>query len=140
MIMTGPAVERTGEYTDVYFTVMDFMPTLLELTGAEYPESKAPMMGESAVAFLAGEDEAVHDTGYVTVFSHVQRSYVRQGDWKLLTLERPFDERDFELYNLAVDPGETTDLSAMYSDKRQEILALWRDYRRRLGIVLPQDL
>ena len=140
MIVTGPAVARHGEFTDAYLAVMDLMPTLLELAGAHYPGDKASMLGESAVGFLAGEEKAIHDASFVTVFSHAQRAYVRQGEWKLMTLDRPFDERNFELYNLAQDPGETTDLSARNYDKRNEMLEIWRDQRRRLGIVLPQDL
>ena len=140
MIMTGPAVARRGEFTDAYITVMDIMPTLLELAQTGYPQDKIPMLGESAAGFLAGEAEAIHAADYVTAFSHAQLSFLRQGDWKLLSLGRPFDERYFELFNLADDPGETTDLSDQNPVKRQELIELWRDHRRRLGIVLPQDL
>ena len=98
------------------------------------------MRGESARAFLAGEADAVHGDGYVTALAYQQRAFVRRGDWKLMTLEQPFDERDFELYNLAADPGETTDLSAQYPEKRLELLQLWRGERRSLGITLPEDL
>ena len=140
MIMAGPPVARRDEFTDAYLTVMDIMPTLLELAQTGYPQDKIPMLGESAAAFLAGEEEAIHDSDYVTVFSHAQRSFIRQGDWKLLSLGTPFDEQHFELFNLVDDPGETTDLSAQHSGKRQQLLELWRDHRRRLGIILPQDL
>jgi hypothetical protein len=57
-----------------------------------------------------------------------------------MTLERPFDERDFELYDLAEDPGETVDLSQRYPEKRAELLRLWRQQRGQLGITLPEDL
>ena len=140
MIIAGPPVARRGEFTDTYLTIMDIMPTLLELAQTGYPQDKIPMLGESAVAFLEGEEGAIHDSDYVTVFSHAQRSFIRQGDWKLLSLAMPFDEQNFELFNLADDPGETTDLSAQNSGKRQQLLELWRDHRRRLGIILPQDL
>jgi arylsulfatase len=140
MIMTGPGVGRQGEQTDQYFTVLDFMPTFLELTGAKYPEDKFPMYGESAIDFLAGDADSVHDDDYVTIFSYEQRSSLRQGDWKLMTIEQPFDERNFKLYNLKNDPGETTDLSNRYAEKRAEMLNLWRAERKRVGIILPEDL
>jgi hypothetical protein len=57
-----------------------------------------------------------------------------------MTLEQPFDERDFALYNVADDPGETTDLSSEYAEKRTELLQLWRRERGALGITLPEDL
>jgi arylsulfatase len=82
----------------------------------------------------------VHGDDYVTTLAYQQRSFVRQGAWKLMTLEQPFDEQDFELYNLVDDPGETTDLSRQYPEKRAELLQLWRQQRRQLGITLPEDL
>jgi arylsulfatase A-like enzyme len=140
MIMAGPGVERRGELTDTYLTVLDLMPTFVDLAGAAYPEDKLPMLGESALPFLAREADEIHGADYVTTLNYQQRSFVRQGDWKLMTLDQPFDERDFELYNLADDPGETTDLSNKYQAKRLEMLELWRQERRRFGIVLPEDL
>jgi arylsulfatase A-like enzyme len=72
--------------------------------------------------------------------AYQQRAFVRRGDWKLMTLDQPFDERDFALYNVANDLGETTDLSEQYPEKRSELLELWRQERRKLGITLPEDL
>ena len=140
MIVAGNGVGRRAVKTDTYLTVSDLMPTFLELAGASYPDDKAPMVGESAWGFLSGRAEHVHDTDYVTTLAYEQRAYVRQGDWKLLTLEKPFDERDFELYDLARDPGETIDLSAAEPARRASMLELWRRERRRLGITLPEDL
>jgi arylsulfatase A-like enzyme len=119
---------------------MDLMPTFLELAGARYPQDKVPMRGESARAYLAGDADAVHGEEYVTTLAYQQRAYVRQGDWKLMTLAQPFNEQDFALYNLVDDPGETTDLSAQFPEKRAELLQLWRRERRALGITLPEDL
>ncbi len=49
-------------------------------------------------------------------------------------------EDRFRLYNLEADPGETTDLSESYPEKRAELLEIWRQRRIELGIVLPEDL
>jgi arylsulfatase len=140
MIIAGNGVARRAGISRAYITVMDLMPTFLELAGARYPEDKVPMLGESARAFLAGEADAVHGDDYVTTLAYQQRAFVRRGDWKLMTLEQPFHERDFALYDLANDPGETTDLSAQFPEKRLELLQLWRRERRALGITLPEDL
>jgi arylsulfatase len=140
MIAAGSGVNRHGETSNVYLTVMDLMPTFLDVAGAEYPRDRTPMLGASAAGFLRGARPLVHDDSYVTTLAYNQRAFVRRGDWKLLTLEQPFDERDFALYNLAQDPGETTDLSSAHPELRREMLELWRVERRKLLITLPEDL
>ena len=137
MIVAGAGVEHRPQPVSDYVTVMDLAPTFIELAGGAYPADKVPMHGRSAVAFLSGTANAVHGDDYVTTLMYDQRAYVRQGNWKL---EQPFDERDFALYDLAEDPGETNDLSATHPQKREELLQLWRAERSRLGITLPEDL
>jgi arylsulfatase len=142
MIAAGPGVNATGLIDTSYATVMDLAPTFLEIAGAEYPasESVRPMLGESMRAFLAGETKSVHDENYVTVLYHSGRAFLRQGDWKIANLEAPFSENDFELFNLADDPGETTNLAEDYPEKYSALIDLWREQRRELGIILPEDL
>ena len=41
---------------------------------------------------------------------------------------------------ICADPGETSDLAESHAEKYEELLEIWRDERRKLGIVLPQDL
>lgn len=89
---------------------------------------------------LAGEVETVHDEDYVTTLYHGGRAYLRQGKWKISNLEPPFDEADFELFDLSADPGETDNLAESHPEKYEQLLELWRDERRKLGIILPQDL
>lgn len=141
-IAAGPGVAGRGRIDPAYVTVMDLAPTFLEIAGAEYPASAdiEPMLGESMVAFLAGTVPAVHDETYVTTLMHGGRALLRQGDWKLTTLEPPFAEAKFALFNIAEDPGETTDLRLTHPEKFSELITLWREERQRLGILLPEDL
>jgi arylsulfatase len=142
MVIAGPGVAARAKKTSAYVTVMDLAPTFLELAGAEYPAggSVQSMRGESINALLSGASDAVHDKNYLTVLSHKGRALVRQGKWKLSTLEPPFDEAEFELFDLDSDPGETHNLAGSEPEKYQELLELWRTERGNLGIVLPQDL
>ena len=98
------------------------------------------MLGESMAGFLSGDAETVHADDYVTVLYHGGRAYLRQGNWKISNLEPPFDESDFELFDLSVDPGETSNLAESDADKYEELLELWRTERKTLGIILPEDL
>lgn len=142
MIMAGPGVAKSGVIDSTYVTVMDMAPTLLDFAEAEYPDDNSvwPMLGESMSDFLAGESENIHDQNYVTTLYHGGRAYLRQGDWKIANLEPPFDEDDFELFDLSVDPGEVDNLAESHSEKYEQLLELWRSERKKLGIILPQDL
>jgi len=142
MIIAGRGVSFRGNKNSSYLTVMDLAPTFLELAGIDYPadDSVQAMRGESINAFLFGETDVVHDENYVTVHSHGGRMLIRKGKWKLTNLEPPFDESKLELFNLETDPGETNNLAASEPEKHKEMLDLWREERKKLRIVLPQDL
>jgi arylsulfatase A len=44
---------------------------------------------------------------------------LRAGDWKLVRLKK----NKFELYNLAQDPGETTDVAQEHPERTREMIA-----------------
>jgi arylsulfatase len=140
-IAAGPLLGARGIQSDTYLTLMDLAPTFLDIAGAKYPDdgSVQPLLGESLLPLLS-DGTAVHDDQYVTTLYHGGRAFIRQGRWKLVTLERPFDETGFELFDVEDDPGETNDLSEAQPEKRAELIELWRAERKKLGIILPGDL
>ena len=142
MIAAGPGVAARGVIDSTYLTVMDFAPSFLEIAEAQYPDdgSVRPMLGESMTRFLAGDADIVHDEDYVTTLYHEGRAYLRKGKWKISNLEPPFDEVDFELFDLAADPGESNNLANDEPEKLAELIELWGEERKKLGIILPQDL
>jgi arylsulfatase len=142
MIIAGAGVASRGAINRSYVTVMDLAPTLLQVAGAEYPSdgSVQPMLGETVLPLLSGKASAVHDPAYVTTLYHAGHALVRQGRWKLVNLEPPFDESGFQLFDIEADPGETTNLAAAEPDRFAAMIRLWREQRVRLGIILPGDL
>jgi len=142
MIITGKGIAAEGVIDATYTTVMDLAPTFLEIAGAMYPDdgSVKPMLGESMNDFLAGNSDAVHDENYVTILSHRGRSFVRQGRWKIVTTTGPFDESNFELFDIAADPGEVNNLAAAEPEKLATLIEIWRTQREEMGIILPEDL
>ena len=142
MIIAGPMVAQRGSISRAYATVMDLAPTFLELGDATYPGdgSVRPMEGESMAALLAGAASTVHDADYVTTLLHGGRAFIRRGPWKLVTLDPPFDESAFELFDVEADPGETTNLAEAHPDIYRELIVLWRAERARLGILLPREI
>lgn len=142
MLAAGPGVAARGLIDSHYLTVMDLAPTFLEIAGAHYPDdgSVRPMLGKSLSDCLAGKAERVHDESYVTALYNEGRAFLRQGKWKISNLDPPFDESAFELFDLEADPGESHNLAEQEPEKLAELIALWRLERKKLGIVLPEDL
>lgn len=142
MIIAGKGVGRSGEISRAYVNVMDLAPTFIAMAAAHYPDdgSVQSMRGESMEAFLRGASDAVHGPDYVTTQFHRNRAYLRRGHWKLTQIDLPFDEARFSLHDLSSDPGETIDLSDQEPEIRAELIDVWRQQRKELGIVLPKDL
>ena len=133
-----PGVIGPGAATDVRAVTMDWFPTLLAAAGVEAP---AGIDGVSLLPVLRGDggtfpdDRALHFTrreGRPAVWAGKTGDAVIAGDWKLVQ-NRPFDRR--ELFDLAADPGETTDLADANRDKLLELSRLMQDRQRRDGAV-----
>lgn len=121
---------------------MDLAPTFIKLADAHYPSdgSVMPMLGSSITTLLSGDAQSVHDELYATVLFHKGYAFVRQGRWKLTSIDLPFQENNFALYDLEIDPDETTDLAAVHPERLVELIEIWRTQRIELGITLPEDL
>ena len=61
---------------------------------------------------------------------------IRQGNWKISWLYQPFGTEDWQLFNLADDPGEQHDLSDKYPEKKRKLVALWDEYVKRNGVIV----
>lgn len=116
--------------------LMDFMPTVCDVTGAKYPktlngEKIKPLEGASLKPIFGGENKLPERT---LCFDHFDSSAARKGDWKLVRGNRRYNERKWELYNIAEDRCETRDLISTHPEKAQELEALWKDWAVRVKV------
>lgn len=141
LIVAGPGVEARG-LNDHYVTIMDLAPTFLEWASIGYPEAPGieSVLGESMASVLNGTADRVHDDQYLTALYHRGHAMLRKGDLKLTTDGPPFDESAFDLYDVRRDPGERVNLAQREPERYRALLDAWRSERKRLGIVLPEDL
>jgi len=143
LIVSGPAVKRPkGSINNGLMHVSDLMPTLLEIAGASYPKSREghdlpPLMGKSWGPVLAGQAESPRTEQDYLAWEIFGNRAVRQGEWKIRWEYKSFGKGDWELFNLAADPGERKDLAAEQPQKLQALLALWNSYVRTNNVVLP---
>ncbi|WP_279629204.1 arylsulfatase [Marinobacter shengliensis] len=143
-ILSLPGKDANGEINHEFFHVMDIMPTFLELAGIDVPTSPYKgrevfeVQGISMVPGLNGKAPENRVVGWELY----GRSAVRMGDWKIRLMEPPYGPGEWQLFNLAVDPTETTDLASKEPEKLKQLLAEWDKYVKRNGVIAadPADM
>jgi arylsulfatase len=127
-------------------SVMDVGPTILDLAGVPYDGStfrnrpvQAPE-GHSLLHLLDGNSSAVRTDGDFLGWELFGRSGIRSGHWKALQLGQHADDRQWELYDLAIDPAETHDLSASEPERARDMQSLWQRYVDENRVVLPDTV
>jgi arylsulfatase A-like enzyme len=112
---------------------VDWFPTIAGLVGYR-PDSDLHWDGIDQSAVLADPDfKPAPRTIYIASRSGFA---IRHGDWKLV---RPAGEQD-KLFNLAMDPYETTDRSQIDSQRTTELQAILAEQQARDLAELPSDL
>ncbi|CAG7916587.1 unnamed protein product [Penicillium olsonii] len=151
-----------GSFNRSFTTVMDFAPTFLDLAGVTLPQATTngvramtkfrdrdvhAIRGKSWVPFfrhgetVEGEEIwAIHSSSEAIGWELHARAALRKGDWKIVHFAKAqggAGEGDdgWELFNVAQDPGETTDLAQDEPEKLHELLKCWDEYVVECGIV-----
>lgn len=144
-----PGHIREGICNDLISSI-DFLPTLVSLTGARQPSLKID--GVDFLPYLTGEVkesprkylhfyfnrnslEAVTDGQFKMVFPHTYQSYEVYApgmDGQPGQLGR-LEVKETELYNLRQDPGERRNVMGLYPEKEAELLKVAEEIRAELG-------
>ncbi|GMU79485.1 MAG: putative arylsulfatase AtsA [Acidimicrobiia bacterium] len=134
------AAQTRGQYAHV----TDLLPTLLDLLGVERPEARhghrlRPLSGTSLRTFL--DDETAPSGHREQIYEmNGHRGYYRDG-WEVVTLHQPltpFDDDEWELYDLTDDPNELWDVREQHPGKLRELADAWEETARREQ-VYPLD-
>jgi arylsulfatase len=122
-------LSKTNELRHTPGHLIDLVPTILEATGlADSVEQERVENGTEQIPPFAGRsllpaimnDEPV-DREFLW-WLHEGNRAVRVGDWKLVAAKGD----PWELYNLAEDRAEQTDLAIQMPDKVKELEAVWQ--------------
>ena len=126
--MSWPAKFDGGRTIDTPVISLDILPTALDAVGVEPPSGSAVRRQEPAAAARPGKSTEHHKALYWSDGGTEGEWAVRQGDWKLHGLR---DDR--ELFNLAADPSERSDLAAEHPERVAELSARFDDWLARDG-------
>ena len=128
-----PAAIPAGEVNHTFMTIMDVLPTFLEIAGTEHPGASVfrgreikGIVGRSFWPHLTGQSATVHMPGDVAGWEEGGAGALIRGDYKLFSgLDGDGAVTPWELYNIAKDPGETRDLAAEHPELVAELAADW---------------
>jgi arylsulfatase A-like enzyme len=116
-VLRWPGKIKAGTSVDAMLHVVDFYPTLARLAGASL-EQPLPLDGRDAWATITQGAPTPHSDIVLSVpgfeDSETGPPAIRVGDFKLVA---------DELYNIAQDPAEKTDLAATHPDKVRALKA-----------------
>lgn len=151
MAIAAPGLIDAGGVVEHGVELMDVPPTVLDLLGVT---SLTGLHGSSLVPYLERPQSSGTGKPAYSEYPPANIHTVQVGDWKLVDnpdLVSPYCLPDapvghyplerVELYNLAEDPLETTNLAEQYPDKVAELQALIEERFAGLSTDLqPQDI
>lgn len=132
LIAHWPEVIEPNQITHEVGHVIDIMPTLLELSGAEYPSELngnelTPLEGISLLPVFKGEEKEQHKAIF---WEHFGNKAIRVGEWKLVSA----DNGAWELYNMKKDRTEMNNLIQKYPDRAETMVRMWKEWADRSNV------
>ncbi|MGA0038240.1 MAG: sulfatase [Pirellulales bacterium] len=139
VLVRWPGVTEPGSTSAWPVTSTDHFPTILEAAGLPaLPQQHCD--GHSYAAALRDHAAAERDRPLFWHYPHwgnqggTPGAAVRLGNWKLIEW---YWGKEPELFDLADDPGEQTNLAAEHPEKAAELQLLLANFRRETNAVMP---
>ena len=130
-----PEAIEAGGVSDTFMTMMDVLPTFLEIAGTEHPGAGPyrdgrtinDIVGRSAWSYLTGQAEVVHTPTDTAGWSRGSGGALIRGNYKIINTPPPGSPgtTPWRLFDLSVDPGERNDIAADLPELLEELVAEW---------------
>jgi arylsulfatase len=123
-------IRQAGQVNHTLLHFIDIMPTLVEVSGARYPESYKndqlmPMEGISMVPLFNGGSVQRKEPLF---YEWRNSRAVQTGNWKLVQ-----QGGEWELYDRRTDLTETNNLAGQYPDSVKYLESRWQEWSDNLG-------
>ena len=135
LVVHWPAGLRAKKWENTTSHIVDVMPTLLELSGGEYPETMrgervGPVAGTSLVPLLTGQKITREEPLF---YSYVGNNGLWDGRYRLVSNRGG----PWELFDMDADPVENVDIAAAHPERVQAMSTEW--YRIGNAISVHPD-
>jgi arylsulfatase len=97
------------------------------------------MMGRSLSEILSGSQTELYGEDEYISGEMLNGKWTRKGDFKAVSVAPPYGSGEWQLYDLAEDPGETRDLAKQQPELLEELRAAWDRYAKDVGVVLTNN-
>ncbi|KAF1966594.1 alkaline phosphatase-like protein [Bimuria novae-zelandiae CBS 107.79] len=122
-----------GAITDSFSTVMDVLPTTLDLAGGSGQAARRQL-----VAHLSGMQEGFHDEEKeITGWGLFGERAIRQGPWKAVRMFPPRGKDKWEFYNVKEDPEELHDKAEQEKEVLEKLVRHLEVYYAETGMFDP---
>lgn len=138
LVIAGPGIATSG-IQNAPVHVADLVPTMLDAAGVSY--DAATFYGRSAMPVLTGEANTAYAETDSFGFEVSGNAALYRGNWKITRISQPLGDFEWRLYDLSVDPGETTDVSGQNRELFEDMLAEYQSYSQEVGVfeLGPED-
>lgn len=131
LIAYWPNKIKAKSFTEFPGHFVDFMATLVDITGAEYPnefnnQQITPMQGQSLLPVFRGQKVLREKP----IFWEWRRGQAVYSDGFKIVKEG--QDKPFELYNIMIDPTETKNLASENAEKVDELEQLFNKWKSTL--------
>jgi arylsulfatase A len=142
-VVYAPGLTTAGAKSDEPIITVDFYPTILSMAGVEgNPEHNADVDGLDLTGVLEDPAAALDRDALYWHYPHYHsqgatpHSAIRDGDFRLVEF---YEDGHIELYNLAEDVGETTDLVGQMPEKAKQLQEKLHAWREKVGAQAPNE-
>lgn len=117
--------------------LIDIMPTLMDLSGANYPDEfqGKPVLPYQGLSLIPATKGHVDTRNKPLFWEWATGRAVRDGDWKLVAFGK---NEPWELYNLRSDPYERNNLSIQYPEKVDRLASLFFKWKSEVSQSEPE--
>lgn len=139
---SSPSKDSQGKTSTAFATVMDIMPTILDLAGIPKPgplfrgREVVPIKGKSWAPFLRQEVQEVHGEDTTIGWELFFHQAIRKGKWKAVFIPKPKGPEKWQLYDMEKDMGEIHDLAEQEPKILDDLVRYWLAYVSEFGVFM----